>query len=334
MGLKILIIRFSSMGDVVLTSPVIRCLHEQLPSAEIHYLTKGSNYELLRANPYLHRIHLLDVNEAKVITQLQKEGFDYIIDLHHNLRSLKFKRALKGKSRSFNKLNFEKWLLVNFKINRMPAVHIVDRYLATVAVLGVKNDGKGLDCFLPEDARLLAADYDSRLANGYVAFSIGGQHATKQLPKVKIMEICKLIDLPILLLGGKEEQQTATEVVAACTNQVIVSACGQVGINQSADLVRQARVVLSHDTALMHLSAAFNRPTLAIWGNTVPALGMYPYLPQHPERFENMEVLGLNCRPCSKIGHKSCPKGHFKCMQLQDSAFIAQRARHWFAQEL
>lgn len=332
MGLKILIIRFSSMGDVVLTTPVIRCLYEQLPGVEIHYLTKSSNYELLRANPYLHRIHLLDVDEAKMVAQLQKERFDYLIDLHHNLRSLKFKRTLSGKSKSFNKLNFEKWLLVNFKINRMPAVHIVDRYLATVAALGVNNDGKGLDYFLPEDARLQAADFDSRLANGYVAFSIGGQHATKQLPKAKIMEICKLIGLPILLLGGKEEQQTAAEVMQACTGQPIVSACGQVGINQSADLVRQARVVLSHDTALMHVSAAFNRPTLAIWGNTVPALGMYPYLPQHPERFENMEVLGLSCRPCSKIGHKSCPKGHFKCMQLQDSALIAQRARHWFAQ--
>lgn len=334
MGLKILIIRFSSMGDVVLTSPVIRCLHEQLPGVEIHYLTKSSNYELLRANPYLHRIHLLDVNEAKMISSLQKERFTHIIDLHHNLRSLKFKRALSGKSKSFEKLNFKKWLLVNFKLNRMPALHIVDRYLATVASLGVTNDERGLDHFIPTDGQLNAADFDSMLANGYVAFSIGGQHATKQLPQTKIIEICKLIGLPILLLGGKEEQQTAAAVVAACTDQAIVSACGKVSINQSADLVRQARVVLSHDTALMHLAASFQRPTLAIWGNTVPALGMYPYLPQHPDRFENMEVLGLNCRPCSKIGHKSCPKGHFKCMQLQDSAFIAQRARHWFAQEL
>ena len=334
MGLKILIIRFSSMGDVILTSPVIRCLHEQLPGVEIHYLTKSSNYDLLRANPYLRHIHLLESDESTLIAQLQKERFDHIIDLHHNLRSMKFKRALSGKAKSFDKLNFEKWLLVNFKINRMPELHIVDRYLATVAALGVKNDSKGLDYFIPEDGKLQAADFDPSLANGYVAFSIGGQHATKQLPKAKIIEICKLLDFPILLLGGKEEQQTASEVVEACAGQAVVSACGKVGINQSADLVRQARVVISHDTALMHLAAAFNRPTLAIWGNTVPAFGMYPYLPQHPERFENMEVLGLSCRPCSKIGHKSCPKGHFNCMQLQDSALIAQRARYWFAEQL
>ena len=334
MGLKILIIRFSSMGDVVLTSPVIRCLHTQLPGVEIHYLTKSSNYELLRANPYLHRLHLLDVNEAKMIAQLQKEKFDWVIDLHHNLRSLKFKRALSGKSKSFSKLNFEKWLLVNFKINRMPQLHIVDRYLATVAGLGIKNDGAGLEHFIPTDAQLAAKAFSPLLADGYVAFSIGGQHATKQLPKAKIIEICRHMGLPILLLGGKEEQQTAREVMAACSDLPIVSACGEVGINQSADLVRQARVVLSHDTALMHLAAAFQRPTLAIWGNTVPAFGMYPYLPQHPERFENMEVLGLDCRPCSKIGHKSCPKGHFNCMQRQNSALIAERARHWFVQEL
>lgn len=331
MGLKILLIRFSSMGDVILTSPVIRCLHQQLPGAEIHFLTKSSNYELLRANPYLHRIHLLDADEGQLIAHLKREGFDYLIDLHHNLRSLKFKRALSGKSRSFNKLNWQKWLLVNLKIDRMPKLHIVDRYLATVAGLGVKNDGAGLDHFIPDDARLSAADYDPRLANGYVAFSIGGQHATKQLPAAKIVEVCQQMQLPVLLLGGKEEQKVAKEVVAACPGQLIVSACGQVGINQSADLVRQARVVISHDTALMHLAAAFNRPTLAIWGNTVPTLGMYPYMPQHPERREDMEVNDLSCRPCSKIGHKACPKGHFNCMQLQNSMHIAARARYWFS---
>ncbi len=322
------------MGDVVLTSPVLRCLHQQLPGTEVHYLTKSQNYELLRGNPYLHRIHLLDANEEKVIQQLKKEKFDHIIDLHHNLRSLKFKRALHGKSKSFNKLNLQKWLLVNFKINRLPKLHIVDRYLATVAGLGIKNDGAGLDHFIPDDARLEASTIHPVLADGFVAFSIGGQHATKQLPKDKIIEICQQLDLPILLLGGKEEAHTAQEINAACGQLPIFSVCGEVGINQSADLVRQARVVISHDTALMHLAAAFQRPTLAIWGNTVPAFGMYPYMPKHPERHEDVEVLGLSCRPCSKIGHKTCPKGHFQCMLLQDSAKIAQRTRHWYAQKV
>jgi ADP-heptose:LPS heptosyltransferase len=325
--LKILIIRFSSMGDIVLTSPVLRCLKTQLPAVELHYLTKSSNYELLRGNPHISKLHLIDVNEDKVIEQLQREQFDYIIDLHHNLRSWRFKRALKGKALSFNKLNWQKWLFTNFKINLLPKQHIVDRYLATIEPLGVKNDGAGLDYFIPDDCRLPANDFDRRLAHSFVAFSIGGQHATKQLPAAKIAAICAGIKQPVLLMGGKEDVKVAEWVIQQAGMEHVLHSCGKVNINQSADLLRQARLLITHDTALMHIGAALGIHTLAIWGNTVPDFGMYPYFSAGNENYLNFEVHNLACRPCSKIGYKQCPKKHFDCMEKHDVPAIIAATR-------
>ena len=148
---KILIIRFSSIGDIVLTSPVIRCLKLQTGS-EIHYLTKQPFVALLKNNPHVSKVFAIDKSVGEVLPALRREKYDYIIDLHHNLRTFILKWRLPFvKSYAFKKLNFEKWLLTNFKINRLPKTHIVDRYLETVKSLGVKNDGQGLDFFLPED---------------------------------------------------------------------------------------------------------------------------------------------------------------------------------------
>jgi ADP-heptose:LPS heptosyltransferase len=135
-GTKFLIIRFSSIGDIVLTTPVIRCLKQQVPGAEVHFLTKKNFRGLVDPNPYVDKVQVLDGSWDLMIHQLQEENYDYIIDLHHNLRTLRIKRALKGvPAFSFRKLNFKKWLLTVFKINLLPAVHIVDRYLETLNAL-------------------------------------------------------------------------------------------------------------------------------------------------------------------------------------------------------
>src|SRR6202789_728000 len=147
--MKFLIIRFSSIGDIVLTTPVVRCLKKQVVTAEVHYLTKASVKPILEANPYIDKIHCLGDDLDAVIGTLRSEDFDYVIDLHHNLRTWKVKRGLGKQAFSFDKLNIEKWWYTNFKWNRMPAVHIVDRYMETVAGFGIKNDGAGLDYFIP-----------------------------------------------------------------------------------------------------------------------------------------------------------------------------------------
>lgn len=338
MPAKILIVRFSSIGDIVLTTPVIRCVKEQT-GAEIHFLTKSAFRGILEHNPHLTKVWSIKKDLKEVANDLQKEGFSAVIDLHNNLRCRMLGLKLWGvKFYRFNKLNREKWLLTKWGINRMPEVHIVQRYLAAAAPLGVVDDGKGLE-YYPGEATV---NYDfmsprlqsSRATEGshgsvsqsqetnpftgpphFLAFVIGAAHATKRLTEAKMIEFCQAYPGTTLLLGGPAEQAQGERIAAAAGSHVI-NTCGQFSLHQSAILVRDAAAVLTHDTGMMHIAAAYRKPIVSIWGNTVPAFGMYPYLPglEAVEPTRRLEVEGLSCRPCSKIGYQECPKGHFNCI--------------------
>ena len=363
--MKILVIRFSSIGDIVLTTPVVRCLKQQL-GAEVHFLTKRNFEKLVQSNPYIDRVFSIDKKISEVRTALKAENYDCVVDLHGNLRTLQVKLALGVRSYSFDKLNFEKWLITNFKINALPSVHIVDRYLKTVEPLGVKNDGKGLDFFIPKedvisdfrfqipkviapheatkfqipdstglpsnsnshgeiqssqnsDSAGLPSNFKLETSN-FVAFVIGAAHATKRLPVEKIVAICNKIALPIFLIGGKEDRERGA-LICTQSSSYVVNLCGQLNLNQSASVVQQAAKVVTHDTGLMHIAAAFGKDIISIWGNTIPEFGMTPYLPTAGSHI--IEVKGVACRPCSKIGYNQCPKGHFNCMQLMDTELVA-----------
>lgn len=311
--MKVLIIRFSSIGDIVLTTPVIRCLKNQ-QNAEVHVLTKGSMKQLFEHNPYVSKTHVLDDSIRTTVAQLKKEKFDAVIDLHNNLRSLRIKLGLGVKSSTVDKLNIKKWLTVQFKWNVLPKLHIVDRYIQTVHFLGVKNDEKGLDYFIPEkDVVDTLAKYQVA-PHSYVCISLGAQHKTKVLPPNKMSELIAKINLPILLLGGKEDEATGNELVNEfAASKTIINTAGSLNLNQSASVVQQCKYIYAHDTGLMHIAAALKKRIVSIWGNTIPEFGMGPYLTEH----EIWEVKNLQCRPCSKIGHASCPKKHFNCMQQQ-----------------
>jgi ADP-heptose:LPS heptosyltransferase len=318
--LKVLIIRFSSIGDIVLTSPVIRCLKKQVECIELHYLSKKAFEAVLQGNPHLDKIHYLENSLSDCIQELKKEKFDYIIDLHHNLRTLWIKTKLGVKSSSFDKLNTQKWLLVNFKKNTLPPIHIVDRYLQTVEFLGVKNDGKGLDYFLLKSYNLSEILPPSHQM--YIAVVIGAQHATKRLPVEKLAELCKGIKGSVVLLGGPEDKDYAEEITKAAGLHVF-NGCGKFKLDESAFLISRAQKVITHDTGLMHIAAAFNKPIVSVWGNTVPEFGMYPYKADYSKI---IQVKDLSCRPCSKIGFDSCPKGHFKCMNLIDLNLVIKES--------
>jgi ADP-heptose:LPS heptosyltransferase len=311
MKVKILIIRLSSIGDIVLTSLVIRCLKIQVKNAEIHFVTKHLFAPILNANPYIDKVHVLDDNFGELFNELKPEKFDYIIDLHHNFRSARIKRKLKTKAFSVNKLNWQKMLLIRFKINRLPQKHIVDRYLETTSALGIENDGKGLDYFITEQEEFKITDLPLPFQTGFVAFVIAGTYKTKKLPVEKISEICQKINFPVILLGGKREFDEGEKVLSQSKGNVLNYA-GKISLNRSASLVRDANVVLTNDTGLMHIAAAFQKKILSFWGNTVADFGMVPYQP-HPVS-QRMEVENLKCRPCSKLGFQKCPKKHFRCM--------------------
>jgi heptosyltransferase-2 len=316
---KFLIIRFSSIGDIVLTTPVIRNLKKKFPGATIHYLTKEKFATIVESNPYVDKVILLKDDLNNTIEEIKSEGYDHIIDLHHNLRTMRIKSALPDVPfHSFNKLNIEKWIYTNFKINVLPQKHIVDRYMATVEKLGVTNDGFGLDYFIPEKDKIKEGDIPFSHTHGYVAIAIGAAHNTKKLPLEKLQELVQKINFPIILLGGKEDFSNGEEI-ADVDNVKIYNACGKFSLNESADIVRNSNLVISHDTGLMHIAAAFKKNTLSVWGNTVPSFGMFPYQTQ----YEIFQVNKLWCRPCSKTGFAKCPLGHFKCMNNQSMNAIA-----------
>ncbi len=320
----------------MLTTPVIRCIKQQLPDAEVHYLTKPQYKGILEHNPYIDVLHLLDKPLWQKALELKHMGFNFIIDLHHNLRTRIIKALMDVPAYSFNKLNFEKSLLVNFKIARLPSIHIVDRYLDTATVLGIQNDGKGLDYFLPP-----AFTFNPliQLPESFVSFAIGAQHATKRMPNEKIGEVCKHYGETIVLLGGKEDAENA-EWVKQQSGPHVINLCGKLSLHESAYVISKSVKVITHDTGLMHIAAAFQKEVISIWGNTVPEFGMTPYygnneylnskseiISKDQIRNSKFEILNLSCRPCSKIGFNKCPKGHFKCMNLQDTEAIAQAAK-------
>lgn len=316
--MKILILRFSSIGDIILTSPVVRCLKQQLENSEIHFLTKKSFSSIVENNPNIAKVFTFEKNVNEVLSALKNENYDWVIDLHHNLRSMQVKRTLGKPAKSYNKLNIEKWLMVNFKINRLPQKHIVDRYFETVVHLGIKNDLKGLDFFISQKDEVKISSLPEQFHKGYIAFVIGAKHNTKKLPVEKIISICNKLSRPIILIGGKEDIETGEMIFSNFKLQIskVFNACGKYNLQQSASLIRQAEKVITHDTGMMHVAAAYKKNIVSVWGNTVPEFGMYPYLPGEGSKIA--EVKNLSCRPCSKIGFDKCPKGHFKCMNEID----------------
>lgn len=325
---RYLVIRISSMGDIILTTPVVRHLKQQVEGAEIHYLTKSAFVPLLDANPYIDRIHSFNGNLKECLKELQEVGFDYVIDLHHNIRTARIKFALKRMDFTVRKLNLKKWLYVNLKLNLLPERHMVDRYMDTIRTFISERDPLGLDYFIPEDEKIDPASLPEGFGEGFIAMAIGARHQTKKLPAESLIRICAGLEPPVVLLGDENDRPAGDAITAALPGKKIFNGCGKYSINGSASLVQQSRLLITHDTGLMHMGAAFKKKIITIWGNTTPELGMYAYRP-HPDSV-HFGVKGLRCRPCSKLGYTRCPRRHFKCMVEQDLEGIIAAAGRMF----
>jgi ADP-heptose:LPS heptosyltransferase len=329
--MKCLIIRFSSIGDIVLTTPVIRCVKKQTENAEVHFLTKKSFKTVTECNPYIDKFFYYDDNLGELIKELKKEKYDCLIDLHKNIRSYRIRVALQCKTLSYKKESVEKFLLTKLHINIMRGRHIVLRNLDAVASLGVKDDGLGLDYFIAAKDNVRVEDLPASHSMGYAAIVIGASYYTKKLPVYKLRELCAGLNYPIVLVGGRDDVEEGN-AVAEIDNVKIYNACGKFSLNESADIVKKAKLVISHDTGLQYIASAFNKPTLAIWGGTSPKLDVEPFYgsrflsAQNKIPYKNIVVTGLSCQPCSNFGTKKCPRGHFKCMHLQDVDLIVKEA--------
>jgi ADP-heptose:LPS heptosyltransferase len=346
--MRLLFIRFSSIGDIVFTTPAIRCAKQQIPGVEIHFLTKAAMKAVTVANPYIDHFHYLDKDLNVTINQLKACNFDYIIDLHKNYRTYQIQKALGVPSISYKKLSLQKFLLTKLHMNFMPMRHIVDRSLDALSNLGIVNDGKGLDYFIPKETVLQSNTLPDAFASGYITMVIGASYATKKLPVSALQNLCHKIPYPIVLIGGNEDAEEGAAVEAI--NPIkIFNACGKFNLHESAILVKQSRTVISHDTGFLYIACAFHKKTVAIWGGTSPALQVEPYYPTGQQeskktlneateltRLNNIEwyfnaiVPNLPCQPCSNYGTKHCPQGHFACMKQQDLQSIADKAIAYF----
>jgi len=310
----------------------VRCLKQTYPEATLHFLTKEAFAPIVSHNPYIDFTHLWGSENEALIQHLKSQKFDVVIDLHNNLRTKLLKSKLKATSYAFPKLNIQKWLYVNFKINRLPDVHIVDRYFEAVVPIGVKNDGKGIEVHIPKNEQIVTEEYFE--GKPYLAVAVGAQFATKRLPVEKLVTILKQIKHPIVLLGGPTDVEVGQRLEEALSGSEVLNQCGKLSLLRSASVVEHAEVLLTHDTGLMHFAAAFDTKIVSVWGNTTPQLGMYPYRPNDKTSYTIHEVADLNCRPCSKIGYNSCPKKHFNCMQLQDEGAVVGSIERFFGEEI
>ena len=325
--MKILIIRFSSIGDIVITSPVIRCVRKKFPDASVHFLTKKEYSSIVSGNPYLNEVRILKENLSETITEVKNENYDLVIDLHKNIRTQAIRIFSGAKWISFDKLNIEKWLLTNFKINQLPKKHLVDRYFDGLKQIGVENDGEGLDYFLNEEDARIVTNFEFTQQN-FITWAIGAKHKTKQFPAEKIAAVLSRPELKgktVVLVGGREDSEKAKEITDFVQSNDLYDMTGKLTIGQSAAMIQKSSLLITNDTGMMHIAAALKKPIISIWGSTIPEFGMYPYYGNKTVQHEYIQTdSNLSCRPCSKLGFDKCPKGHFKCMNEIKPEVIAQ----------
>ena len=304
---KVLVIRFSSIGDIILCTPVVRSIKKNNPESEVYFLTKQAYSSVLDKNPYIHKVLKWEDSIDREI--LRKQKFDAIVDLHRNLRTFRF-RLMHWMTPfyGFSKQNLYKWLLVNTKNQKFAVDPIVNRYHRLVDDMNISWDGDELDYFNVNETEMV-----SSLPDQYIILVLGGTYYTKRIPEDWILQFLKEIDPQesLILLGGPSEKEMGDRIQAM--HPQVINKAGSFSLAESAAAIKKSRAVITGDTGLAHMAAAIGKPIIWLWGNTIPAFGMMsPTKGNTP--IISKEVEGLNCRPCSKLGFDQCPKGHFKCM--------------------
>jgi len=304
---KILIIRLSSMGDILLTTPLIRSIKKLNPSLQIDFVVKEEFFELLQNNPYLTNIYKYSkvISEKKeLIKSLKSNGYNRVIDLQNNNRSREIIIKLNSKIFQFWKHSIKKFLLVHFKINRLKNVpKIPVRYAKTA---GIILDDEGLDLFTDN-----VADSRLELNEKFIGLCPGAKHFTKRWPKEYFIDLGKMLETAgykVALFGGADELETIKEIESQLDNPL--NLCNE-SILQTAANMKMCKAIYTNDSGTMHLSCAVNVPVIAFFGSTVKEFGFYPYKTQNVV----LEINHLPCRPCTHIGKASCPLKHFKCMK-------------------
>ncbi len=307
-GKKILIIRLSSLGDILLTTPLVRTLKQKYAEISLDFVLKSQYSDLLKLNPHISSLYLYERKKDKIselITNLKGNRYDLVIDLQNNFRSAEIRRAVGAKNYIFNKRSSDKFLLVNFKINRLEeAPQIPERYAAVIP--GLRLDDEGLE--------LVTKNKPSSLLNekqNLIGFAPGSRHFTKMWPKDYYEKLGNLLTregFTIVLFGGRDDVQVCGDISSSIRGSIDLSNTDD--LLQTAADMKLCLAVACNDSGMMHTACAMKVPVLAFYGSTVKEFGFTPY----KNRNLILENNSLTCRPCSHIGRELCPKGHFRCM--------------------
>ena len=295
------------MGDIVLTTPVIRALNQQL-KAKIDFLTKPQYVSLLESNTYINRIFSLNDK----VDFLQKNKYDYVVDLQNNLRSWQIRSKIQTKSFVFNKKTLRRYLLIYFGIDLLKN-HVVDRYFATVASLNVVNDNQGLDFNVSSSVKP-----EFNTSQSYIAWCIGGTHNPKKLSAKQITQVVSKLKIPVVLLGGNNDLDIAKEIINNEECKSVYNFCGKLSVQESSYLIKESKMLLTNDTGMMHIASALKMPIISFWGCTKPSLGFTPYMTDP----SSIKIISKrSAKPCSKHG-KHCKYGKNGCIKEIDPQLI------------
>lgn len=304
----------------MLTTPVLRALRSHFPHAHIGYLTKAHFADAIAHHPAIDTLHLYKGNLRQTLKELKAVGYDHVVDLHRNVRSFLLRTELAIPYTTFPKANDRKLLMTRLKL-RLEVPHIVDRYAEAIRPLGAELDEQGLDFYYPTalDAWAQAAVQEKWAGTQPYALCLSASYTTKRWLPEYYRTYLEQTEQPVILLGGKAEMALAQELCQGLPEGRVWNTVGHTSLLQSAALLRPCTHLITPDTGMMHIAAALQVPSITLWGNTVPQFGMYPYRAPHVVVEEQ-----LGCRPCSRLGHKSCPRGHFACMRALTPQRVAQ----------
>ena len=305
---KILIIRFNSIGDIVLTSPVIRNL--AIEGYELHYLCKKAYRSLLEPNPYLSQLWLFEGDYKILIKQLKAERFDYVLDLHNNLRSYRIKSQLSCRTYTLTKSRWRNFLLTRFDWARKQREHIVYRFLDVASPLLTVNVNAMPEFYFPKGKSYGHISLPSK----YSVIVVSTAFYTKNIPVNKLIHFLELSSETWILIGGPDDLQRADQIMQGVKQNNCRSLVGKLSLDESAYVMKESSLVLSGDTGMMHIAAALAVPVVAVFGSTHPILGYTPFSQNTESNYAIVENKNIACRPCTRQGRHSCPKKHFRCM--------------------
>ncbi len=305
---KILVIRFSSLGDILLTTPFLRILHKKYPSAKIDFCIKKSFADVVKHNPNVNDSFSWQSDEElkTLVAELVLNNYDFVIDLQNNFRSRKIVKKLGKKTFSFAKPNVRKFLLVQFKLNLLKnEKSIPERYVEVVPEL--EMDGMGLELFLPENINSEPISEKSVIGLAPGAFHYTKRWSIEYYAKLGNMLVNK--GFTIAIFGGKSDREICNSLQSKIENSIDLSSDNK--LFQTASDMKKCKLIICNDSGLMHTATAVGVPVVSIFGSTVSEFGFAPF------GVESLiiENNNLSCRPCSHIGKATCKKKHFECIK-------------------